>query len=60
MGVLIALVAGLVIWIVGWSITGNGFDFFMITALLVVVAAALRIVNPFIRRMLGHDSYPER
>ncbi|HEX8854023.1 MAG TPA: hypothetical protein VF752_00355 [Thermoleophilaceae bacterium] len=58
MAVLVLLVLGLVIWVVGWSITGNGFDFFMITLLLLVIGAAIHIVTPHLRRMLGHEPPP--
>ena len=52
MQVLIALTVGLVIWIVGWSLGAKAFDVFLITALLVVSAAAARIAEPFIRERL--------
>ncbi|MFL5824912.1 MAG: hypothetical protein ACJ76V_00155 [Thermoleophilaceae bacterium] len=58
MAVLVLFVLGLVIWIVGWSITGNGFDFFMITLFLLVVGAAIHITAPFVRKLLGHEPEP--
>jgi hypothetical protein len=60
MGVLVALVVGMVIWVTGWSLTGNGFDFFMITILLVVMAAAARIARPFVQQLLGNDTYLDK
>jgi len=52
MQVLVAFTVGLVIWIVLWALGVKPFDSFMITALLVVSAAAARIVEPFIRERL--------
>jgi uncharacterized membrane protein len=50
--VLVALTVGLVIWIALWSLGVKSFDAFMITALLVVVAATARIAEPFVRERL--------
>jgi hypothetical protein len=44
MGLLLTLIAGLVIWIVLWAIGVKGIDAFMITVLMVLIAAALRLV----------------
>jgi hypothetical protein len=46
MGVLLTLIAGLVIWIVLWALGAKSFDAFMITVVMVVVAAAVSIVTP--------------
>jgi predicted PurR-regulated permease PerM len=50
--VIVALTVGLVIWIVLWALGVKSFDGFLITMLLVVVAATARIVEPFIRERL--------
>jgi predicted PurR-regulated permease PerM len=50
--VLVALTVGLVIWIVLWALGVKSFDAFMITILLVVSAATVRIAEPFIRDRL--------
>jgi hypothetical protein len=50
--VLVALTVGLVLWIVGWALGIKPFDAFMVTALLVVTAAAIRIAQPYIRERL--------
>ena len=42
MGLLLTTIAGLVIWIVLWAIGAKSFDAFLITLLMVVVAAAVR------------------
>ncbi len=46
MGLVLATTAGLVIWIVLWSIGAKGFDSFMITTVIVLIGAALKIVVP--------------
>jgi hypothetical protein len=52
MGVLVALTVGLVIWIVGWAFGAKAFDSFLITIVLVLVATTMRIVKPYIDRLL--------
>ena len=52
MQVIVAFTVGLVIWIVLWALGTKSFDAFMITILLVVVAATARIAEPFIRERL--------
>jgi hypothetical protein len=46
MGVLLTLIAGLVVWVVLWALGSKGFDAFMITVLMLVIAAAGHIVAP--------------
>ena len=46
MGVLLTTIAGLVIWIVLWALGAKSFDAFIITIVMVVIAAALSIVTP--------------
>jgi len=46
MGVLLTLIAGLVVWIVLWAIGAKSFDAFLITLLMLVIAAATRLVVP--------------
>ncbi|HKP88814.1 MAG TPA: hypothetical protein VJT75_02450 [Thermoleophilaceae bacterium] len=52
MQVIVALTVGLVAWIVLWALGVKSFDAFMITILLVVVAATARLVEPFVRERL--------
>jgi hypothetical protein len=52
MGVLVALTVGLVIWIVGWAFGAKAFDTFLITILLVLVAATMRMIKPYLDRLL--------
>jgi hypothetical protein len=44
MGLLLTLIAGLALWIVLWAIGVKSFDGFMITAVLVLLAASVRLV----------------
>jgi hypothetical protein len=46
MGVLLTLIAGLVVWVVLWALGANGFDAFMITTLMLVIAAAGYMIAP--------------
>ena len=46
MGVLLTLIAGLVIWVVLWALGVKSFDAFMITTLMLVIAAAGYMIAP--------------
>ena len=46
MGVLLTLIAGLVIWIVLWAIGAKSFDAFLITLVMLIVAAAAHMIWP--------------
>jgi len=46
MGVLLTLIAGLVVWIVLWAIGVKSFDAFLITMVMVLVAAAAHLIWP--------------
>ena len=46
MGVLLTLIAGLVVWVVLWAVGANGFDAFMVTLLMLVIAAAGYLLAP--------------
>jgi len=48
MGLLLTLIAGLVVWIVLWAIGVKGFDAFLVTIVMLLVAVAARIVLPFL------------
>jgi tryptophan synthase alpha chain len=47
-GPLVALIAGLVVWILGWALGMKSFDAFLITILIVLVAASGRILAVFL------------
>jgi hypothetical protein len=48
MGLLLTTIAGLIVWIVLWAIDVKSFDAFLITLGMVIVAATLRIVTPYL------------
>ena len=48
MGVLLTLIAGLVVWIVLWAIGTKSFDAFMITVLMLVLAAGGHLLAPYL------------
>jgi hypothetical protein len=58
MSVLVALTVGLVFWIAAWSFGVKPFDAFMVTALLVVSAAAVRLFSPLVKQLLGKEAAP--
>lgn len=57
MGLLLTLIAGLSIWIVGWAVGIKSFDAFLVTIVLVLLAAAGRLLLPFLP---GGRPRPER
>jgi hypothetical protein len=53
MGVLVSLTVGLVIWIVLWALgSTKPFDGFLIPVFLVVVAATVRIAQPYLEKLI--------
>jgi hypothetical protein len=48
MGLVVVTTVGLVIWIVMWALGIKAFDAFMITLLLVVLGATMRIIAPYL------------
>jgi hypothetical protein len=48
MGLLMTLIAGLVVWIVLWAIGVKAFDAFMLTIAMVLVAATVRLISPYL------------
>jgi len=46
MGVLLTLIAGLGVWIVLWAIGAKSFDAFLITIVMLIVAAAAHLIWP--------------
>ena len=55
MGVLVALVVGLVWWLTAWAFGIKAFDAFLLTVALVVGAAAVHMLRPFIDQLLGRE-----
>ena len=56
MTVLVALTVGLIWWIAAWSFDIKAFDAFMLTVLIVVLAAGYTMAKPFIDQLLGRES----
>jgi hypothetical protein len=56
--VVIALTVGLVWWITAWAFGVKAFDAFLVTAFLVVSAAAYMLMKPFLDRLLGRAAAP--
>jgi hypothetical protein len=48
MGLIFSATAGFVLWIILWSIGVKSFDAFMLTTLIIPLAAGTRIVLPFL------------
>jgi hypothetical protein len=53
MAVIMALTVGLVWWISAWAFGIKAVDAFLLTAALVVGAAAFQLAKPFLRQLLG-------
>lgn len=58
MTVLVTLTVGLVWWITAWSFNIKALDAFLLTVLMVVVAATYTIARPFVDRFLGREGPP--
>jgi hypothetical protein len=52
MQVLVALTVGLVAWIALWALGAKSFDSFLIAVVLVIGAATMRMVQPFLKNLL--------
>jgi hypothetical protein len=48
MGLILTATAGLVVWIVLWSLGARGFDGFMLAAAIILVGASLKILAGFL------------
>ncbi len=55
MVVMVALTVGLVWWITAWAFGIKAFDAFLLTAFLVVSAAAFQMLKPFLDQMLRRN-----
>jgi hypothetical protein len=56
--VLVTFTVGLVIWIVAWAFGIKAFDAFLFTAIITVMAAAVRIMMPFAERLMKRTPAP--
>ena len=59
MTVLVTLTVGLVWWIVAWAFGIKAFDAFLVTVFMVVTAAAVVMMRPFLDQILGREAAPE-
>lgn len=50
--VFVTLTVGLVIWIVAWAFGIKAFDAFMFTGFITLLAAGVKIAQPFLRQAL--------
>ncbi len=48
MGLVLATTLGLVVWVVLWAIGWKSIDAFMITALIIMLAATAKILAPYL------------
>lgn len=48
MGFILTVLAGFVVWIVLWSLDWKSVDAFLITVLIVLIGATVRIVTPLL------------
>jgi hypothetical protein len=55
MGLLLTLIAGLVIWVILWATGTKSLDAIMITLLLVVIAAGVRMLAPHLPGRRGDE-----
>jgi hypothetical protein len=54
--VYVTLLVGLVWWIAAWAFGIKAFDAFLLTAAMVVGAAAYVMVKPFLDQVLGREA----
>jgi hypothetical protein len=48
MGLILTLTAGLIVWVVLWSLGAKGFDAFMLATLIVLVGACMKILAGYL------------
>jgi hypothetical protein len=48
MGLVLAVTAGLVIWIVLWALGSTGFDAFLLTVAIILVGASLKLLSGYL------------
>ncbi len=48
MGLVLTVTAGLVVWIVLWSLSDNGLDAFLLTGAIVLIGASLKILAGYL------------
>jgi hypothetical protein len=58
MVILVALTIGLVWWVSAWALGIKSFDAFMVTALIVVIAAGWYVARPYVQSFIGRGEQP--
>jgi hypothetical protein len=58
MVILVALTIGLVWWVSAWALGIKSFDAFMLTALVVVIAAGWYVARPYVQSFIGRGEQP--
>ncbi len=53
---MVALTVGLVWWLSAWALGIKAFDAFLLTVAMVVGAAAVRMVAPFVKQLTGRQA----
>ena len=53
MVILVALTIGLVWWVSAWALGIKSFDAFMLTALIIVLAAGWYVMKPYVDAYIG-------
>ena len=48
MGVVFTVAAGLIIWIVLWALGSKGFDAFMVTTVVILLGATIKLLLPHV------------
>jgi hypothetical protein len=48
MGFVLTVAAGLCVWIVLWALDAKGFDAFMVTTLVILLGATVRVLAPYL------------
>ena len=48
MGIILATIVGLTLWVVLWALNIKAFDAFMLTIVIILGAACARIIAPFL------------
>jgi hypothetical protein len=56
--IFVTLTVGLVWWIVAWAFGIKAFDAFLLTVAMVVGAAAITLLKPFLNQLLGREAAP--
>jgi hypothetical protein len=58
MSILVAFTIGMVWWVCAWALGVKSFDAFMVTALIVVIAATWHVARPHVQSFLGRGEQP--